>query len=254
MLKNEVKEKIKKNELTQGAITSLYSPAVVEMLGYAGYEFIIMDDEHGAYSGAEMEEMIRAARLTGMVPIIRVSYDPSSVQKALDRGALGIQVPMVNSREQAERVVQAAKYPPYGKRGTAFSMRAAGYGFHGGEAFMNASDEQILISVQIETPEAAENFTEIMDVPGIDMAFLGPTDLSVNMGYRNGADHPEVQEVLSGLYREGADMKTPIGTIASSREDVLQAQQKGACFVSLVVTNVMKKAFVNSLAPQQSTS
>ncbi|WP_252312215.1 HpcH/HpaI aldolase/citrate lyase family protein [Sinobaca sp. H24] len=247
MFTNNVKEKIQNQELTQGAITSLYSPALVEMLGYAGYEFIVIDDEHGAYSGSEMEDMIRTSQLAGIVPIVRVSYDASSIQKALDRGAFGIQVPMVNTVEDAERAVSLAKYPPRGSRGTAFSMRAAGFGFLNNGQFMDDSDDNILVTVQIETVEAVKHFKEIMSVPGVDMAFLGPTDLSVNMGYKKNIGGPEVQETLDSLYQQAEEMNVPIGTIATSQAETKAVAEKGAVFVSLVVTTLIKKALNDSL-------
>lgn len=247
MFTNKVKEKIQKQELTQGAITSLYSPALVEMLGYAGYEFIVIDDEHGAYSGSEMEDMIRTSQLAGIVPIVRVSYDASSIQKALDRGAFGIQVPMVNTVEDAEKAVSLAKYPPRGSRGTAFSMRAAGFGFLNNGQFMDDSDDNILVTVQIETMEAVEHFKEIMSVPGVDMAFLGPTDLSVNMGYKKNIGGPEVQETLDSLYEQAKEMNVPIGTIATSQAKTEAVTKKGAVFVSLVLTTLIKKSLNDSL-------
>lgn len=247
MFTNKVKEKIQKQELTQGAITSLYSPALVEMLGYAGYEFIVIDDEHGAYSGSEMEDMIRTSQLAGIVPIVRVSYDASSIQKALDRGAFGIQVPMVNTVEDAEKAVSLAKYPPRGSRGTAFSMRAAGFGFLNNGQFMDDSDDNILVTVQIETMEAVGNFKEIMSVPGVDMAFLGPTDLSVNMGYKKNIGGPEVQETLDSLYEQAEEMNVPIGTIATSQAGTEAVADKGAVFVSLVLTTLIKKSLNESL-------
>ncbi|TCP30945.1 4-hydroxy-2-oxoheptanedioate aldolase [Scopulibacillus darangshiensis] len=244
MLRNMVKEKLKKGEPSIGCILGLYSPALVEMFGHAGYEFIVIDDEHGAFSWTELEEMIRTALLVDLVPIVRTNYDPSSIQKALDRGALGIQVPMVNTKGDAETVVDRATFPPKGKRGTAFSMRAAGYGYHGGKRFMDASDENILISVHIETSEAVENFEEIMSVPGIDIAFIGPTDLSVNMGHKaDGDNHPEVLKKIDLVYEKARILNAYVGTIATNKEEVKKAFQKGALFVPVVATSVMKNAF-----------
>ncbi|SDI01199.1 HpcH/HpaI aldolase family protein [Alteribacillus bidgolensis] len=242
MQKNKVKEKLKKGELTVGVITSLYSSALIEMLGYAGYDFIVIDDEHGAYSWSEIEELIRTSLLVDLVPIVRTNYDQSSIQKALDRGAFGIQVPMVNTKQDAEIVVERAKYPPKGKRGTAFSMRAGGYGYKSGKEFMDIADENTFISVQIETPEGVENFEEIINVPGIDMVFIGPTDLSVNMGYKNGSNNPEVQKTISELYKKSKKAGMPVGTIASSKGSIKEQINNGASFVSVVLTTVIKNA------------
>ncbi|MRH43509.1 hypothetical protein GH741_12550 [Aquibacillus halophilus] len=248
MLHNKVKENLKAGKASVGMIIGIYSPSLVEMFGYAGYDFVIIDDEHGTYGAIEMENMIRAAMLVDLVPIVRVDYNPSSIQKALDRGALGIQVPMVNTKEDAKRVVQRAKYPPMGTRGTAPMTRAAGYGYHAGKKFMDASDENILIVAHIETPQAVENIDEIMGVEGIDLAFVGPYDLSVNMGHKEGIDHPDVQEAIELVYKKAKLHNIPVGTVANTKEDIEKLIEKGTLYIPAVATEVMKRAF-NGVLP-----
>ncbi|MCM3716111.1 aldolase/citrate lyase family protein [Alkalihalobacillus oceani] len=249
MLRNKVKEKLKKGEPSIGCMTGFYSPALVEMLGLAGYDFIVIDDEHGAFSWPQLEEMIRTALLVDLVPIVRTDYNPSSIQKIMDRGALGIQVPMVNTKEEAEKIVERAKYPPFGKRGTSFSIRAAGYGFQGGKEFMDASDENSLIIVHIETKEGLENVEEIMSVPGIDVAFVGPLDLCVNLGYKEeGFNHPEVQKKINQVYEKGKELQSIVGTIATTKNEVQKAVEKGNLFIAVVATTVIKNAISDILS------
>ncbi|MBM7571230.1 HpcH/HpaI aldolase family protein [Aquibacillus albus] len=243
LLKNKVKQNMNEGKPSVGVIIGIYSPSLVEMFGHAGYDFIIIDHEHGVYGWTEMENMIRAAHLVDLVPIVRVDYDPSSIQKVLDLGALGIQVPMVNSKEDAENVVRRAKYPPIGTRGTAFMTRAAGLGYFGGKAFMDASDDNIIISAHIETPEAVDNLEEILQVPGIDIAFVGPFDLSVNMGYKEGINHPKVVQTIDYVYEKAKKNKIPVGTIANTREAVQEKIEKGTLFIPVVATEVMRTAF-----------
>jgi 4-hydroxy-2-oxoheptanedioate aldolase len=243
-MNNRVKEKMMNGERALGAFVGIYSPAVVEMLGYAGFEFIVIDDEHGTFSHSELENMIRTADSVNIIPIVRVSYDSSSIQKALDRGAKGIHVPMVNTKEDALSVVKRAKYPPIGQRGAAYSIRSARFGKDSGKEYIDAANRDILIAVHIETREAAQNFEEIMTVDGIDLAFLGPTDLSVSMGYpTEGASHPEVQQTLSELYEKGKNLGVPIGTIAGNAEAALKAFHQGANYVGVVATVVMSTEF-----------
>lgn len=245
-MNNPVKQKIRNGQQSVGAFLGIYSPEMVEMLGYAGFDFIVIDDEHGAFSQRELEHMIRVAEVVNLVPIVRVSYDPSSIQKALDRGAKGIQVPMVNTKEEAEQVVKRAKFPPVGQRGAAFIIRPAQYGKVGGKEYLDAADENTLIIVHIETPEAVANFEEIISVPGIDIAFIGPTDLSISMGYKEaGAEHPEVQKAINQLYEIARQKNVPLGTIASSAEGVSQELQKGTAFIPVVTTSVLMSAFSN---------
>ncbi|WP_238933659.1 HpcH/HpaI aldolase family protein [Brevibacillus choshinensis] len=246
MMRNTVKQKILNGEKVVGAFLGFYSPEIVEMLGYSGFEFIVIDDEHGAFSPRDLENMIRAAESVNLVPIVRVSYDPSCIQKALDRGAKGIQVPMVNTKEEAELVVKRVKFPPIGQRGAAFITRPARYGRDHGKPFLDAEDENVLIIVQIETPQAVDNFEVIISVPGIDMAFIGPTDLSIFMGYKEeGAKHPEVQKVISELRERARQRNIPLGTIAGSHAGVRQELQDGTAFVAVIVTSVMMNAFTD---------
>ncbi|WP_057914662.1 HpcH/HpaI aldolase family protein [Peribacillus muralis] len=242
---NIVKQRITNGEKVVGVFVGIYSPSIVEMIGYSGFDFVVIDDEHGAFSHSEIENMIRAAESVNLVPIVRVSYDPSSIQKALDRGAKGIQVPMINTKEDAENLIKRAKFPPLGVRGAAFSHRAAKYGKVAGKPFLDASDQETLIIIHIETPEAVKNFEEIMSVPGIDVAFIGPTDLSVTMGYKEGPEHPDVQEVIGKLYEKGRQMGVSIGTVGGNVDGVCKGLQRGASYVLTVSTSVISTAFTN---------
>jgi 4-hydroxy-2-oxoheptanedioate aldolase len=242
-MKNSVKEKVKRGEQVLGAFIGIYSPPLVEMLGYAGFDYVVIDDEHGAFSSSELENIIRTAESVGLTPFVRVSYDQSSIQKALDRGAKGIQVPMVNTKEDALEVVRRAKFPPYGDRGVSYSIRPARYGKDNGKPYLDECNENILIIVHIETPEAASNFEDIVSVDGIDLAFIGSTDLSVSMGYQlEGAGHPEVQKVINDLFSKGKEFGVPIGTVAGNGGAALNAFDKGAQYVCVVLNNVITSA------------
>lgn len=248
-MKNRVKANIRDGVPSIGCMTGMYSPAIVEIMGYAGCEFVIIDDEHGSFGWLQVEDMIRAASVSNMVPIVRVDYGASSIQKALDRGALGVQVPMVNTRNDAMNAVNRAKYPPLGQRGAAFSIRAARYGAHGGPDFLNQSDEETLVVAHIETTEAVDNFEQIVGVSGIDVAFIGPTDLSVNMGHRaTGHRHPEVQDKINQIYQKARELNVAVGTIATNRREVDEALSKGALFVAIVSTSVIQHAFQEILS------
>lgn len=244
MMQNQVKEKLNNGETATGCFIGFHAPSVVEMLGHAGFDFVVIDNEHGPFSWGEVEEMIRAAELAGTVPIVRVAYDPSDIQKALDRGAMGLHIPMVNTKEEAEAVVQKAKYPPIGRRGTAYSCRSAKYGKGGGAGYLQQSNEQILLAVHIETPEAVNNVEEIMSVPGIDICYLGPTDLSVTMGYgAEGPDHPEVQNAMNRVLAAGQKHGVTVGIQVASAPAVTQKQRWGAPYIGIAITPVLFSAF-----------
>lgn len=247
MIKNIVKEKLLNGENVVGCFLGFYSPEIVEIMGYSGYEFIIIDNEHGGFTCEQLENTIRTAELVGLATIVRVSYDPSSIQKALDRGAMGIQVPMVNNRQDAELVVDRVKFPPVGKRGTAFSPRAARYGFDSGKKYMDKADDNILTVVHIETAEAIENFEEIVSVQGIDVAFVGSTDLSASMGYRKeGASHVEVQKALDNCLKIGKKLNVPVGLPAGNIGAAVKGLSKGASYIGLVGNSIIRNAFINA--------
>ncbi|MBT2600501.1 MULTISPECIES: aldolase/citrate lyase family protein [Oceanobacillus] len=245
----KLKQRIFNNEKVLGGFVNSYNPSLVEMLGFNGYDFVVIDNEHGAFSQSEITDMIRAAKRTNMSPVVRTSYDPSSVQKALDSGAEGIQVPMVNNREQAEEVVSKAKYPPIGMRGVAYSIPAAQYGTLSGRSYLDQANKDNLISVHIETKEAVENFEEIIAVNEIDIAFIGSTDLAVNLGYDNPNDSG-VQDIISNLFERAKDHDIKMGLVASDTASTVKAFNQGASYVSVVtnkiITDALKEVVSNS--------
>jgi 4-hydroxy-2-oxoheptanedioate aldolase len=244
MFGNALKEKINRGETALGLFVNINSPTLIEIIGYAGVDFIVIDNEHGAFSDSDIEELIRAAELTKITPIVRVSDNTAAIQKALDRGAKGIQVPMVNTKAHAEAVVRKAKFSPTGTRGVAYSVRAARFGNESGKEYLDAADRNTLIIVQIETVKAVRNFDEIISVPGIDGAFVGPADLSVSMGYKaEGWNHPEVKTVIQDLLRRGGEKGVFMGTMASNIQDLGRCASDGAKYVSLVASGLISEKF-----------
>ncbi len=244
MVKNLVKEKMRRGEMAIGTFVNFHAPALVEILGYAGLDFICIDDEHGAFTYPEIEELIRAAELAGTTALVRVNYDNSAIQKALDRGAAGVVVPMINTRADAEATVRKAKFPPLGTRGAAYSVRAARFGNDKGKEYLDAADDNTLVIVHIETPEAVENFAQIAGVPGVDVVFVGPTDLSVSMGYKaEGPGHPEVQRVIKELFRKGREMGVIMGTLATGTDDLARCKHEGIGYAVTVASGMISAQF-----------
>ena len=243
---NILKEKLRNNEQVLGAFISINAPALVEIVGYSGFDFVVIDDEHGAFSPSELENLIRTADSVGLVPVVRVSYDPSSIQKALDRGAKGIQVPMVNTKEDALEVVNRVKFPPLGRRGASFSIRPARYGLDSGKSYLEKCNDEIIVIAHIETLEATKHFEEIIGTEGIDVAFIGTTDLSVDMGfYDKGAKHPDVQKIVRTLNDKGKEMKIPMGTVSGNAKGAKEAFDNGSNYVCVVLNSVMISSFTN---------
>ncbi|KYG90914.1 hypothetical protein A0U40_17290 [[Bacillus] sp. KCTC 13219] len=239
------------DKISNGMFLGTYAPALVEMCGLGGFDFIVLDNEHGAFSDRDLEELIRTADAVDLLSIVRVSYDESSIQKAFDRGARGIQVPMVNTKEDALKIVQQAKYPPLGKRGVAYSHRAAKYGLLSGQRYLDECNNETFIAIHIETYESFENLDEILQVEGIDLIFIGLTDLSVDMGYTDNSNHPDVMNVVQEIYKKANAANVAVGEVAGNVEAAQKAVARGASYVVLVGTNYLMKSLQGYIASME---
>lgn len=198
----------------------------MEMCAYAGFDFIILDNEHGSADFGVTEHMLRAARAAGIAPVVRCfEHD---LPRILDMGASAVQVPMVQSASQARRLADMVRYPPLGKRGSAFSTRAAGYGAFGGDGHTQRSNDGVVFVAMIETPEAIEFAADIAAVPGVDVVFIGPNDLAHAMGHGSNWDAAPVQQAIRrGLEAVAAAGKCP-GIIALTPADEEKYRAWGA--------------------------
>jgi 4-hydroxy-2-oxoheptanedioate aldolase len=199
MRTNTLKQKLRDGKPVFGVMLTFPAAPIVEMLGYMGFDWILLDNEHGSITVDTAEDVIRAAELTGIAPIVRpVVNRPEVIAPFLDRGAWGVQVPHVNTREEAEAAVAACKYFPEGQRGSFSRGRPAQYGIGGTptkEYFAKANAET-LVCLMLEEVEAIDNIAEIVTVKGVDVLFIGSGDLSQSMGYPGQQAHPEVLAVM----------------------------------------------------------
>ena len=229
-----------------GMFVGIPSPSLVEMCGHAGVDFIIVDNEHGPAGIESTEHMLRAARAAGVIPVVRTVE--ADILRVLDIGASAIQVPQVNTAEQARRIVAAAKYPPLGTRGAAFSTRAAGYGFFGGVRHVADSNDGIAVIVMAETRAAIENLDDILAVPGIDAVFFGPNDLSFSFGHPGEMGHPDVVAAIEqGIRRALAHHVAP-GVLALAPDDFHRWRSLGARYLPMVLSGVIANALRASVA------
>lgn len=244
-MSNPIKQMIKEGRSALGCFVGIYSPSLAEMLGHSGFDFVVIDNEHGSFSWSQVEEMIRACEVSGVTPIVRVvSSAPSEILKALDRGAKGVHVPQINTGEEARAVVAAAKFPPHGSRGAAYSVRAARYGLSKGGSYLQQSNEDVLVCVHIETPQAVEQVDSIMQ-SGIDLAFVGPTDLSVSVGYPDQPNHPELKAMRDKVLESGRKYGVPVGILAADRAALEQYREWGADYIGLNLTSMLYSTFTS---------
>jgi len=205
---------------TVGAWVSLADPVVAEMVA-PDAEFVMLDTEHAPNSTATIANQIRAIEAADgdAVPLARaLDNDTGAIKRLLDVGARGVMVPMVESATETREAVEAARYPPEGSRGVA-GTRASAYGRDLGEYVATANDEITLV-VQIETQTGLDNVDEIAAVDGVDALFVGPADLSANLGVFGQFESDVFRGAVETILAAGGETATPVGTLATSPEGV----------------------------------
>lgn len=236
----------------RGVFNGLPSPAIVEMCAYAGFDFVIIDNEHGSADLGVTEHMLRAARASGIVPVVRCfAHD---LPRVLDMGASAVQIPMVESAAQARELVSRVFYPPKGIRGSAFSTRAAGYGAFGGAGHTQRSNDGISLIAMIETPEAIAQAEAIAAVEGVDAVFIGPNDLAHAMGHGSDWNAEPVQLAIRAGLDAIARAGKCSGIIALTSEDEDKYAAMGARYFANVTTALITRAFKQAATSGQAGS
>ena len=209
---NRMKEKIARGEPALGCSVMFPSPQVVEMLGFAGFDWVLIDCEHGSIGLADVELMAMACDAAGITAIARPRTNaPADIGSVMDRGVMGVQVPHVDTAEDARRAVAAVKFGPGAARGLAAGTRPDAWGLGARMPdFTAQANAQSLVCVQLEHEAALHNIEAILAVEGIDVFFIGPSDLSQSMGYPGNAKAPPVAKAIEeALARIVAAGRTP---------------------------------------------
>ena len=232
MKKNRMKEKLRAGEPVFGVSVMIPSPQIVEMVAAAGFDWVLIDCEHGTITLESVELMAMAAEASGITAIARpVSRSPEHILQVMDRGVMGVQVPHVKSAADARAAVAAVKFHPLGERSIAAGTRAAQYDAHGTLAdYVKAANEATLIAVQIEDREAVENLDEILKVDDIDVFFIGPSDLSQSMGFPGNPKAPVVAEAIESSFRKMVAARRTPGTPATA-ENLQGVLDKGVRYI-----------------------
>jgi 2-keto-3-deoxy-L-rhamnonate aldolase RhmA len=232
MKKNRMKDKLRAAEPVFGVSVMIPSPQVVEMIAAAGFDWVLLDCEHGTLTLESVELMAMAAEASGITAIARpVSRSPEHILQVLDRGVMGVQVPHVNSAADAREVLAAVKYHPLGRRSLAAGTRAAVYDAHGSLAdYAKAANEATLVAVQLEDGQAIDHIDALLGVDGIDVFFIGPSDLSQSMGYPGDPKAaPVAQAIEASLRKIVAAGRTP--GMPATAENLRQALDKGVRYI-----------------------
>jgi 2-keto-3-deoxy-L-rhamnonate aldolase RhmA len=196
-----IKQRLKQGELVVGTfISEVRNPNVAYMLAQAGFDFFVLDNEHGSFGVETVSNMVAAARGSGVEVVVRIpEIRRETILKPLDTGAAGLLVPQVNTPEQARELVWHAKYPPIGNRGAALRRAHSLYGRPNAADYLAQANERTFLAVQAESREAITNVDQIAAVEGIDCVFCGPFDLSVSLGIPGQVTHPIEVEAIETM-------------------------------------------------------
>ena len=222
MYPNPLKEKIRSGDLVLGTLLPGFTPHIAGVVIDTNPNFLWIDTEHSPYGSEALDVIPVMARSKGVAPMIRVAWnDPALIKKAYDAGAVAVMVPQVESAEEAARAVQYAKYPPAGNRGLTPSWtRVAGEDFN---HVIRTANEETVVVLQVESQQAFGNLEDMARVPGVDVLFVGPLDLSASVGKITETQSKEVREIMKEVPRILSGTPVAPGTTCV---DVADAQEK----------------------------
>ena len=214
----KLKKRLRAGEVVVGPFCIIPSMAMVEALGRGGMDFLIIDTEHGPIDIHSAQDMCIAADNVGAAPIVRVGENEEwLILRALDIGSAGVQIPQINTVDDARKAVNAAKYDPVGERGLSIFTRAGDYFEHEGEGFTEKQNDDTVVVVHIECQRGLDNLDEIMTVDGIDVLFLGPYDISQSLGMPGQVRDKKVEDALR---RAATDARSQGRAVGSYAKDV----------------------------------
>lgn len=241
---NPVREKLKAGGRTAGAFLQIPHSMPAEIFADAGFDWLIVDLEHGAGDLGNLFTQLQAIAGTGTVPFVRPPWnDDVAIKRILDIGAQGVLIPYVNTGAEAASAVAACRYPPVGVRGVAGSTRAARYGANI-KNYLEAANREIVVIVAVETREAIDNLDDILAVAGLDGVFIGPMDLATNLGHLGNPGHPEVLEAFAEIEAKVLPSDKFLGTLTTTWERTQECFDKGYQWLIVMQdgTTLMKAA------------
>ena len=214
-------------------ISTTDDPQLAELFGIAGFDYYMLDAEHGLIDPAQAVNVIRVCELADMTPMIRIgSKDPKLVLPYLDAGMMGIMMPGLETVEEVQILVEAVKYAPLGKRGLGFS-RASGHmaNVNEGAEYVEFSNQETMVIIQFEDDKLLEKFPALCAVEGLDACMIGPRDLSLNMGFPDGPNHSELHSVIDKAIRVMKESGIVAGITAGTRADAENQIKRGATMI-----------------------
>jgi len=248
MMKNTLKKKLAQGEPVLGVFVAFPSPDVVEMCGYLGFDFVVLDVEHGSTGIESAAHLVRAAQCAGVIPIVNVPVNSAqTIGRYLDIGAMGIQVPQVNDRTEAEAIVKAVKYHPAGQRGMA-RFRAGQYGLVGSlQEYMKSANEETVVVASIENVGSVRRLPNMLSTEGIDVFFIGPLDLSQSLGIPGEMGTPLVKSAIDTILTQVRGAGRTVGIGAPDAATARAYIAKGAQYIVTGSVDLLSQAAKNYL-------
>ncbi len=245
-----LRERLRKGESVFGPFSKTADPAFVEASGYAGFDFIILDMEHGPSNVTMLQDLIRAAEVAGIVPIVRVPLEMvSDIGRVLDIGAGGVQIPQITTAEQARAVLEVSRFAPRGQRGVCRFVRAAKYAtMDRYQYFADANDA--LVILQLEGGEALANLDGILAEPGIDIIFIGPYDLSQSLGVPGQVEHPLVADKIEEIIHKCIAQGIAVGVFTDNGPALEKWKKAGVQYLSYSVDVGLYAEYCKTLVEQ----
>jgi 4-hydroxy-2-oxoheptanedioate aldolase len=228
-----------KQKLNDDFVTGIFSktsdPAFIEIMGQGGFDFVIIDLEHGPNSVQTVQNLLRAAEVSGIVSVVRVKEDNASViGEVLDIGACGIQVPHVNNPKAAKEVIKLSRFAPLGMRGVCRFVRAADYSSMDRFRYFSEANEAVIV-LQIEGSEGIDNIDRVLDVGGTDVIFIGPYDLSQSLGVPGEVDHISVEKKMKEIIEKSTLKGVAVGTFVDTFENADKWRGLGIKYIAYSV-------------------
>ena len=235
----EFKQQLRQGAPKMGIFLNAHSPTIAEQLAHSGYDWLLVDTQHGPMDNEKLSAMLCGISSGGAKSIVRVSGygDREGIQQSLDLGADGVLVPYINTAEEARQAVSCTRYPTAGTRSVYFPQRSMNKA--GLLGYAGAANDNVIVALQVETASCIRNMAEIAAVPGVDILFLGQNDLCMSMGlyekyeFPHMYTSPELQEATDTLIREARKNGVNLGLFLFGTSRVGEFLEKGFTFISI---------------------
>ncbi|RJT40456.1 2-dehydro-3-deoxyglucarate aldolase [Rahnella woolbedingensis] len=232
MIPNRFRQALLQGKTLIGCWSALCSPITTEVLGVAGFDWLLLDGEHAPNDVTTFVPQLMALKGSRSAPVVRPQFnDPVVIKRLLDIGFYNFLIPFVETQEQAELAVASTRYPPAGIRGVSVSHRSNMFGTV--PDYFTSINDNIAVMVQIESQQGVDNLDAIAAVDGIDGIFVGPSDLAAGMGHLGNAGHPDVQAAIRHIFARAKAHGKASGILAPVEADARRYLEWGATFVAV---------------------